>query len=173
MVTIHLPVIYAGIVELMQICQNSNSSSFLTMKEAFILLEEIQNLIHHSALLNRPKTNLHDQSSSEAGSVDPQPYLYVRQFYGIAPMTTPISAMPSTSPLSYIFDCVASISVQCAGRLVEGTGSIGNLVEVLPRTLSLMHSLAAKLESPLSVAWDPSKWLASLLNLILLNLIII
>ncbi|KIL71408.1 hypothetical protein M378DRAFT_188883 [Amanita muscaria Koide BX008] len=163
MVTIHLPVLYAGIADLVdaQIRQNPSIATSLTMKESLLLLEEIQSLVPYSALLRRPKRTFDDQSTNESESAILRPYLFSCKFYGITPTVTLENAALSLVPLSSIFNNFFSISLQCAE--LASKANTEDLKEVLSRTMSLLNNLVAKLDSPLDVAWNPSHWLSSLL----------
>ncbi|KAK2464744.1 hypothetical protein APHAL10511_003162 [Amanita phalloides] len=158
--TVHLPVICAGIVDMVDwlIRQNPAVSSSSILRECLVLLEEMQKLIPHSALLGRPQVD----KSFDATSI--RCYLFACKFYGITPIIMPAGLTSSIIPLSSMFDSLSTISLECARILAEKAECPEALKEVLSRTLSIMNSLAAKLESPIPVAWKPREWLSSLLT---------
>ncbi|KAF8640453.1 hypothetical protein AX17_000117 [Amanita inopinata Kibby_2008] len=161
-VTIHLPILYSAIVDFvdLQLCRNPSMASTQSIKECFVLLEEMQRQTSPSALLRRPELlNNHESSVSTTF----RPYLFACKFYGITPATNPTDVLPSATPLSSAFDNLTSISLQCSQKLISGTDTPELLRQVFVRTLSLIKSLTARLDSPITVSWKPNDWLSSTL----------
>ncbi|KAF8633541.1 hypothetical protein AX15_001344 [Amanita polypyramis BW_CC] len=162
--TVHLPIVYAGIADLIDWLINRNPAiaSSRTMKECFILLDELQKLVPHAALLGRPKLPHGNRSSQDTASI--RSYHFTCEFYDIRPVATTTDAALSIIPFSSIFNNFTSISLRCAQKLVEKATSPEILREVLSRTLSLVNSLVARPDSPISVTWEPQEWLSSILS---------
>ncbi|PFH49049.1 hypothetical protein AMATHDRAFT_5245 [Amanita thiersii Skay4041] len=164
MITIHLPVIFSAMTDLidLQMRQSSAMVHSKSTEECLTLLEQMQKLIPPSALLQRPEVLNQDVPVEE---LPQRPYLYACKYYDITPtFTTSADDTPFSTPFSTVFDNLTSIGVQCAEGLLQGTESVEFLRRIFSKTLSLMNSLVASLDSPLKVSWDPRSWLSFILG---------
>ncbi|KAF7303085.1 Dopey-N domain-containing protein [Mycena kentingensis (nom. inval.)] len=164
--TIHLPILFAGLVDLLNIQIKQNAARTLTpaFRTTLILLEAMLRQIPHIALLQRPELTgeLADAAQTQ------RPYTFAATFYGCT-QTIEVSVAPEgpfTMPFASAFQDLVSLSMNCSQFLVNGCQEPAALREVLAQTLLLMDRITSRLESPITLAWKPQEWLASVLGIL-------
>ncbi|KAJ7750196.1 Dopey, N-terminal-domain-containing protein [Mycena metata] len=159
--TIHLPIIFASITDLLdiQIQRDVSRTSTPSVRDTLILLEEMLRQIPHAALMQRPELS----GDMEAAAKNQRPYVFAAMFYGFEPtLETPSPSGPFTIPFASSFQNLVTLSISCSRLLTEGR-TPGPLREVSSQILLLMDRLVDRLASPITLAWDPDQWLSSVL----------
>lgn len=184
--TIHLPVIFAAIVDLLHASRSlsldidyADCFDFLqfrlsttkspplstTTKETLLLLETILRQVPHAALMQRPEASEGDSSTRDSQ----RPYIFACTVYGIEPLAIE-HASPSGSfniPFASSFESLVSLSSIFSHLLVSATDKVVAFREVLCQTLLLLDALVGRLgTSMMKVTWHPSHWLSVVLDCI-------
>ncbi|KAF7307364.1 Dopey-N domain-containing protein [Mycena indigotica] len=161
--TIHLPIIFASLVDLVDIEIQLNREKALTpaVRSTLILLEAILQQIPHAALLQRPELT----GDMEKAAQSQRPYTFATNFYGCKTSRedTELPEGPFTTPFASSFQSLATTSTTCSQFLVDGCSTPASLREVLAQSLLLMDRLSTRLEAPMTISWKPQEWLPSVL----------
>ncbi|KAG6874376.1 hypothetical protein C0995_015112 [Termitomyces sp. Mi166 len=163
--TIHLPIIFAAILDLIdvQVRGDVSRASSPLMREALLLQEEMLRHIPHSALMQRPDLT----GPIEAKRTTQRPYLFACSFYGIDPIVTSESLSNSFAvPFVSVFQNLATITRSCAQALTTYTSSSNIVVlrEVFSLSLSLLNRLSVRLATSVTLSWNPDDWLQVVLT---------
>ncbi|KAK0466281.1 Dopey, N-terminal-domain-containing protein [Desarmillaria tabescens] len=165
--TIHLPVIFAAIVDLLHFRLSTTESPPLsiTTKETLSLLETILHQVPHVALMQRPEASEGDTSARDSQ----RPYIFACTVYGIGPLA--IEPAPSSRsfriPFASSFESLVSLSSIFSHALVSAADKVVALREALCQTLLLLDTLVGRLgTSTIKVTWHPSHWLSVVLDCI-------
>ncbi|KAK7063885.1 dopey-N domain-containing protein [Favolaschia claudopus] len=162
--TIHLPVIFASITDLLDIQVQRDVARTMTpaIRESLILLEEILRQIPQAALMRRPELS----GDIDMVAKSQRPYLFAATFYGFAPSLENIPPLsgPFTIPLASSFQNLITINTNCSRFLTEGCSSPGHLREVSAQSFLLLDRLVEYLSSQITIDWKPSEWLSSVLT---------
>ncbi|KAK0199079.1 Dopey, N-terminal-domain-containing protein [Armillaria mellea] len=165
--TIHLPVIFAAIVDLLHFRLSTTKSPPLstTTKETLLLLETILRQVPHAALMQRPEASEGDSSVRDSQ----RPYIFACTVYGIEPLAIE-TASPSGSfniPFASSFESLVSLSSIFSHLLVSAADKVAVFREALCQTLLLLDALVGRLgTSMMKVTWHPSHWLSVVLDCI-------
>ncbi|KAF5384809.1 hypothetical protein D9615_001099 [Tricholomella constricta] len=160
--TIHLPIIFAGILDIidLQVQANVKKASSTLLRETLLLQEEMLRHIPHSALMQRPDLT----GPIEAKRTTQRPYLFACSFYGIDPIDIPPTPGASfTVPFVSAFENLANLSIRCAQSLDGDSTDVVTLREVFSQTLLLIDRLVGRLGTTVTISWDPAKWLQVIL----------
>ncbi|KAG5643542.1 hypothetical protein DXG03_000683 [Asterophora parasitica] len=160
--TIHLPIIFAGILDIinLQVQGEVNKASSSLLREILFLQEEMLRHIPHSAIMQRPDLT----GPIEAKRTTQRPYLFACSFYGIDPVDIPPTPGESfTVPFVSAFENLATLSLYCAQSLTSGSTGVVTLREVYSQTLVILDRLVGRLATPVTVSWDPDQWLQAVL----------
>ncbi|KAJ7070662.1 Dopey, N-terminal-domain-containing protein [Mycena amicta] len=161
--TIHLPIIFASLADLVDIQVQRSVAKTLTpaVRSTLILLEAMLRQIPPSALMQRPELS----GDMQAASQWQRPYIFAATFYGCKPVLeqTDLPQRSFTVPFASVFQNLVTLSMTCSRFLAEGCNSPAPLREVLAQSLLLMDRLASRLETPITLAWKPEEWLSSVL----------
>ncbi|KAF8167553.1 Dopey, N-terminal-domain-containing protein [Crassisporium funariophilum] len=159
--TIHLPVIFAALVDLLdhQVEIDPMNAARPSTREAMLLLETVLQYIPHTGLLQRPEI------TKNVDSDDQRPFDFACSFFKIThkPLQTTSSAHFTTIPFASCFQHLISLSTNSARCLVRHPQNGFILREVLSRSLTLVDRLVGRLVSPIALSWKPSQWLSDLL----------
>ncbi|KAG6911306.1 hypothetical protein DXG01_002145 [Tephrocybe rancida] len=161
--TIHLPIIFAAILDLIdvQVQDNALRASTSLLKETLFLQEEMLRHIPHSSLLQRPDLT----GPIEAKRTTQRPYLFACSFYGIDPVAIPPSLPVSFAvPFVSAFENLAMFAKNCAQALTASSPDVTILREVFALSLSLLDRLTDRLATPSTLAWNPTEWLHVILS---------
>ncbi|KAJ7103154.1 Dopey, N-terminal-domain-containing protein, partial [Mycena belliarum] len=161
--TIHLPIIFASLTDVLDVRIMASTSQILTsaVRECLLLLEEILRQIPHVALMQRPELN----SEMEVTAKSQRPYVFAATFYGFKPtLDIPSLSGPFIIPFASAFQNLVTISARCSRFITEGCDTPGPLREVSSRCLLILDRLVGRLNSPVTIAWDPDQWLSSVLG---------
>ncbi|GLB43530.1 putative dopey, N-terminal [Lyophyllum shimeji] len=161
--TIHLPIIFAAILDIIDIQVQADATRAFSplFRETLLLQEEMLRHIPHSALMQRPDL----VGPVQATRATQRPYLFACSFYGIEPVTVPATSRTSFAvPFVSAFESLASVSLICAQALPSGSADITTLREVFSHTLVLIDRLVGRLGTSLTISWDPSGWLRAVLQ---------
>ncbi|KAJ3739812.1 Dopey, N-terminal-domain-containing protein [Lentinula detonsa] len=165
--TIHFPLIFAALVDLLeiQIARDPSKASFPSTKASLALLEVLLRQIPHISLLSRPEVNTDIQTASDTE----RPYVFACTFYDIKPLLN--ASPPSgtyTVPFSSAFESLVSLSIVFGQTLTKakGTGLTDStqLREILSSSLTLIDRLVGRLTSPIKLVWEPKRWLSVVLD---------
>ncbi|KAJ6523556.1 Dopey, N-terminal-domain-containing protein [Mycena capillaripes] len=161
--TIHLPIIFASITDLLdiQIQRSVARTSTPSVREAVILLEEMLRQIPHVALMQRPELS----GEINAIAQSQRPYIFAATFYGFKPPLddVPSPSGPFTIPFASAFQNLNTLSINCSRFLTEGCETPGPLREVSSQALLLQDRLVERLNSQITLNWSPDQWLSSVL----------
>ncbi|KAJ6520217.1 Dopey, N-terminal-domain-containing protein [Mycena sanguinolenta] len=161
--TIHLPIIFASITDLLDIQIQRSVARTLTpaVRETLILLEEMLRQIPHAALMQRPELN----DDVEAAAKLQRPYIFAATFYGFKPTLddTPTPLGPFTIPFASAFQNLIALSTSCSRFLTGGCESPGPLREASAQSLLLLDRLVERLDSQITLVWSPDQWLSLVL----------
>jgi hypothetical protein len=160
--TIHLPVIFCAIQDLLYSQLNAESDLVFHQltKEVLILQQEILLHIPATALTQRPELTAAVQQQSLSQS----PYLFATTFYGI-PSDAPQTPAPSTAaatPIVSVLERLISLSTMVSQK-IRNLPYEALPMEILSLSLVILTHLIEKVQSDVSLSWSPSKWLSSLL----------
>ncbi|KAG6813245.1 hypothetical protein H0H92_012882 [Tricholoma furcatifolium] len=165
--TIHLPIIFAAVLDLIdfQVQADASRASTPLLKEALLLLQEILRHIPHSSLMQRPDLT----GPIEAQRTTQRPYIFACSFYGIEPIPTASSDSNSFAvPFVSAFENLATFTCNSVEALTSSSFSdvqaLHTLREVFSLSLSLLDKLASRLDTLVSVSWDPQGWLQTILK---------
>lgn len=177
--TIHLPVIFAGIVDLinvrisfttqsalihcfsqLQMESNPAKASSRSIRESLILLEEMLRRIPHSGLMQRPEV----VGDNVTARITERAYTFACTFFNIPATTTPTPSGSFAIPFSSSFESLIGLSTHCAQNLNQSTHDILVLREVFSQSLKLIDRLVGRLGSAIAVQWRPHEWLTILLE---------
>ncbi|CAA7265849.1 unnamed protein product [Cyclocybe aegerita] len=158
--TIHLPVVFSAIIDLMavEIQTDPSKASSDRFREAMVLLDDMVQYIPHSGLLQRP-------GASTSSDDYQRPYDFACLFFKIPAKSTLTTFSPQPAiPLASCFEQLASMSIIYA-RGLSGEPQRGRtLREAFCRILNLVDRLVGRLVAPISLAWHPKEWLDSMLS---------
>ncbi|KAJ7742186.1 Dopey, N-terminal-domain-containing protein [Mycena olivaceomarginata] len=162
--TIHLPVIFASIADLLDIQIQRSVARTLTpsVRESLILLEEMLRQIPPAALMQRPELS----GDMDLIAKSQRPYIFAATFYGFEPTLddTPPPLGPFTIPFASAFQNLIVLSTSCSRFLTEGCATPGPLREVSAQSLLLLHRLVQRLDSQITLTWSPNQWLSLVLR---------
>ncbi|KAG2076732.1 hypothetical protein BDR04DRAFT_1132425 [Suillus decipiens] len=163
--SIHLPVIFAAIMEVLQREINSDPSKAAkaSVRDCLALQEEIFQHIPLESLSQRPGLNAALQTS--ASSLSSLAFAYA--FYGLE-MTESHSSSEMHNPLMTVLEhmfCISqvlsrSISAQQGGSIELRTA----LSQVLRVLSGLVRTADRNCDATLTLSWKPSEWLYSMLD---------
>ncbi|KIM47693.1 hypothetical protein M413DRAFT_439360 [Hebeloma cylindrosporum] len=161
MQTIHLPVIFAALLDLLhsKVQDDPTKASSQSVSATWLLLDEMLQRIPHAALLQRP------EMTAEFGSDQQRPFDFACIFFKITNKLLPIADSTQLSALPFLscFHSLTTLSICYGDRLSRGRGDGLVLRESYILLLSLLDRLAARLNSPIDVDWNPRAWLDKLL----------
>ncbi|KAJ6623058.1 Dopey, N-terminal-domain-containing protein [Mycena sp. CBHHK59/15] len=160
--TIHLPIIFASLTDLLdiQIQQSVSRTPNPSIRESLLLLEEMLRQIPHVALMQRPELS----AELETAAKSQRPYVFAATFYGFKP--TLDTAAPSglfTVPFASAFQNLVALSINCSRFSSEGCDTPGPLREVSSQSLLILDRLVRRLDSQITLTWNPDQWLSSAL----------
>lgn len=178
MQTIHLPVIFAALLDLLQVCdpkQHIGSNTYLSQSQiqndptkassqsvfaTWLLLVDILQCIPHAALLQRP------EMTAEFGSDQQRPFDFACTFFRITDKLLPITDTTQFSAIPFLscFHSLTTLSICYSDRLFRERHDDLVLRESYIQLLSLLDRLAARLDAPIDVDWNPKAWLDKLLG---------
>ncbi|KAG6817586.1 hypothetical protein H0H87_006963 [Tephrocybe sp. NHM501043] len=161
--TIHLPIIFAAILDLidLQIQGDILRASSSLLKETLLLQEEMLRHIPHSSLKQRPDLT----GPIEAKRTTQRPYLFACSFYGIDPIAIPPSSYASFAiPFVSAFENLVTLTRNCAEALTASSPDVVILREVYSLSFLLLDRLAGRLNTSVTLPWDPSAWLQVILS---------
>ncbi|KAJ3723564.1 Dopey, N-terminal-domain-containing protein [Lentinula guzmanii] len=170
--TIHFPLIFAALVDLLeiQIERDPSKASFPSTKASLALLEVLLRQIPHISLLSRPEVNTDLLTASDTE----RPYVFACTFYDIKPLLN--ASPPSgtyTVPFSSAFESLVSLSIVFGQTLTKaketGLTDSTQLREILSSSLTLIDRLVGRLTSPIKLVWEPKRWLSVVLDSFLEN----
>ncbi|TRM61588.1 hypothetical protein BD626DRAFT_598473 [Schizophyllum amplum] len=144
MQTIHLPILFAAIVDViyLQLQDNGGKAACEAVREGMILLEEI---LQH----------IPTRETMEEASATERPYTYACTFYGMhAAFAVPNASTEFISPYSSSFESLTAMTTH-----LTKSASSEVAREIYSRMLSLLDELAGYLTGPVKVAWNPEQWL--------------
>ncbi|KAH8835109.1 Dopey, N-terminal-domain-containing protein [Flagelloscypha sp. PMI_526] len=161
--TIHLPVIFSGLVDALHLLidQNVAKATSKPVQMVVSLLHSIGPHISPAALRERPAVS----ESLAAARTQQRPYLFACSFYEVEPIIhteTPPGTfnVPLASSLESLVHCTA---IEADG-LISGSDAAVSLMDVYGQSLSLIETLITRVTSPLPLVWEPSEWMSTLLN---------
>ncbi|KAJ7204429.1 Dopey, N-terminal-domain-containing protein [Mycena pura] len=161
--TIHLPIIFTSLTDLLDIETQRNVSKTLvpTVCKTLILLEAILRQIPHIALMQRPELT----GEMETAAKSQRPYVFAATFYGFKPtLDTDLPLGPFIIPFASAFQNLVTLSINSSRFLTDGCHTATTLREVLAHALLLLDRLASRLDSQITLVWNPDQWLASVLT---------
>ncbi|KIK71711.1 hypothetical protein GYMLUDRAFT_33858 [Collybiopsis luxurians FD-317 M1] len=168
--TIHLPIIFAGLVDLLdiRIKQDPTKASSPSMKATLSLLAVLLNQIPHIALLSCPEmTGEEMQKASETE----RPYIFACTFYHIPPTIDSEIIPPPTGsfamPFGSSFESLTSLSMVLGQTLTKAKKGDKDLTlsrEMFTQSLTLIERLISRLNSSVTLAWEPKTWLEGVLD---------
>ncbi|KAG5733413.1 Protein dopey, partial [Termitomyces sp. T112] len=161
--TIHLPIIFAAILDLIDIRVQGDMSCLSSplVKEALLLQEEVLRHVPHSALMQRPNLT----GPIETKRTTQRPYLFACSFYGVDPIAIPESLSNSFAvPFVSAFENLATITRRCAQKLITSCSDIVVLREVFSLSLLLLDRLSSGLTTSVTLPWNPDDWLQVILK---------
>ncbi|KAL0565856.1 hypothetical protein V5O48_016166, partial [Marasmius crinis-equi] len=161
--TIHLPLIFSAILDLLLLRIGSQKAPGQLLQRTLSLLLTMLRQIPHSALLGRPEVT----SEIQEASASQRPYIFACTFYGIKPsvdVTEPSGSF--TIPFGSAFEALISISTSLAQSLVESSGKLFVLREVFSQSLLLIDRLVGRLNTTMTLSWEPRKWLSTVLDIL-------
>ncbi|KAF9245665.1 Dopey, N-terminal-domain-containing protein [Melanogaster broomeanus] len=163
--SIHLPVIFAGLAEklLVFVKDDTGRAASPSVRECFVLQEEILRNILPEALQQRPRlTDAPQESSPPLSSLG-----FASAFYGLdtpAPVSNIYSAVPLVSIIEHSF----AFSQICAQVITQQRGADSLSRTSYSHVLSLLSKLMERVEetsgAPLEISWIPSVWLGDVLD---------
>ncbi|KAJ7755024.1 Dopey, N-terminal-domain-containing protein [Mycena maculata] len=160
--TIHLPIIFASIADLLDIQIQRSISRALTpsVRESLLLLEEMLRQIPHVALMQRPELS----AGMETAAQSERPYVFAATFYGFKPnLETDALPGPFTIPFASVFQNLVALSINYSRFFTEGCDTPGPLREVSSQSLLILDQLVGRLNSQITVVWNPEEWLSAVL----------
>ncbi|KNZ76347.1 Protein dopey [Termitomyces sp. J132] len=161
--TIHLPIIFAAILDLIDIRVQGDISCLSSplIKEALLLQEEVLRHVPHSALMQRPNLT----GPIETKRTTQRPYLFACSFYGVDPIAIPES-LPNSFAVPFVsaFENLATITRRCAQKLITSCSDIVVLREVFSLSLLLLDRLSSRLTTSVTLRWNPDDWLQVILE---------
>ncbi|KAJ3774387.1 Dopey, N-terminal-domain-containing protein [Lentinula raphanica] len=165
--TIHFPLIFAALVDLLQILveQEPSKASSPFTRAVLSLLEVLLRQIPHIALLSRPEMTTDLQAASETE----RPYKFACTFYDFKPtLDAPLPSGTYTVPLGSAFESLISLSMTSSQTLAKSKGNANTnsaqLRETLSSSLTLIDSLVSRVSSSVNLVWEPNKWLSVVLD---------
>jgi len=174
--TIHLPVIFAGVIDLLYVCcaghtpfrfltfskseivANTSRAASVSVCEVLGLLEDMLQQIPKSGLMRRPETD-------GTLGIGQCPFEFACAFYKITTkslITTDLTM--STTPFASCFNTLVFMSILYAEQLCDEKVHGSVLREPFCRTLALINRFVAQLTAPIDVSWNPDTWLNQLLS---------
>ncbi|KAE9401014.1 hypothetical protein BT96DRAFT_956680 [Gymnopus androsaceus JB14] len=133
--TIHLPLIFSAIVDLLEI-----------------------QVAQDPAKASSP-------SMKATASDTERPYTFACTFYHIKPIIdVPASAGTYTVPFGPAFESLTSLSMVFGQTLSQATGNLPQLRELFSKSLMLIDRLVGGLSSPVTIVWEPKRWLSVALD---------
>ncbi|KAI5833359.1 hypothetical protein K523DRAFT_343112 [Schizophyllum commune Tattone D] len=160
MQTIHLPILFAAIVDVihMHLQEHHSKASSPAVREAMLLLEEMLQHIAHNSLLNRPELG----DAMQEASVTERPYTYACTFYGTqAAFTVPEASTEFMSPFASVFGSFTALTEHLAKSASSEVAR-----EVYSRMLLMLDELLELLSGPTKVSWNPDEWLSVALHVL-------
>jgi hypothetical protein len=95
------------------------------------------------------------------------PYAYACAFYGIEPaLNLSNSTHAGDVPFSSVFEDLVDLSSCFARHFIQNMGGPPRFREGFALTLHLIEKLVASLKTPITISWDPSKWLSAVLEVL-------
>jgi hypothetical protein len=142
-----------------QIQNDPTKASSQSVFATWLLLDDMFRHIPHTGLLQRP------EMTAEFGSNQQRPFDFACMFFKIKDKPVPIADAPQPSIMPFLscFHSLTSLSVCYSNRLSQERHNGLVLHESYTRLLSLLDRLAARLDSPISIDWNPNAWLDKLL----------
>ncbi|KAF8559912.1 hypothetical protein OG21DRAFT_1528688 [Imleria badia] len=160
-VTIHLPVIFAALMEKLLVHVQEDSSRVVSpaVRECFILQDEVLRHLSPETLQQRPKLT---DSSQELtlGSL-----AFGSALYGLD-IPSSVSRNHSATPLVSVIEHSFAFSQICAQVAVRQQGVSPFLRTSYSRVLSLLAKLVelAEKASDTEISWNPSSWVSDVLD---------
>ncbi|KAJ3809392.1 Dopey, N-terminal-domain-containing protein [Lentinula aff. lateritia] len=165
--TIHFPLIFAAVVDLLeiQVERDPSKASSPSMKASLILLEAILFHIPHITLLSRPEVKSDLQTASDTE----RPYIFACIFYDIKPLfDAPVPSGTYTVPFCSAFESFITLSMVFGQTLTKATGTgtadFAQLREIFSSSLTLIDHLVSRLSSSIKLIWEPKRWLSVVLD---------
>ncbi|KAF8899262.1 Dopey, N-terminal-domain-containing protein [Infundibulicybe gibba] len=161
--TIHLPIIFVAIAELLQfqIQHDSIRACSPSIQACLSLQEELLRQIPHTALMQRP--DMTDEIQVTTASQGP--YQFACTFYKIEPIAlVPGLDDPAALPFASAFENGIALSLSCAQGLSENPAGSTHLWAVLSQALLLLDRLVGRLRTTVTLSWNPNQWLALILQ---------
>ncbi|THG95919.1 hypothetical protein EW026_g5825 [Hermanssonia centrifuga] len=167
--TIHLPVVFAAILETLTFCLQHNPSRIPTAStlESFGLLQDIWKRIRIIHLKERPRLNVQDTGTpSDNGA-----YSFACTFYSNEKHSETLTTRKSSSmPLVTVFNDLITLSMSIAAALQDEQAESIATREAFIHALDIMAQLAQQLQltssEPLIISWNPAEWLSTVLGCI-------
>ncbi|KIJ66430.1 hypothetical protein HYDPIDRAFT_26778 [Hydnomerulius pinastri MD-312] len=163
--SIHLPMVFAALAEKLyvRVKEDPICAASPSVRECFVLQEEILRHILPEALQQRPKlSDALQESSGLLGSLT-----FAATFYGLD-VPASVSESHSVIPLVAVLEQSFAFSQICAQRITQTQESDKTLRMSFSLVLSLLSKLIELVESTfedsLDVPWVPSVWLSDVLN---------
>ena len=146
-----------------QLQDDGSKASQSSVLETLLLQEEILRHIPRTALLQRPALTQKVQAASNSHP----PYAFSCLFYGITPIPgLPVSDGTFDVPFVSLFENMVELSMNCARSLLKEPPNPSRMREVFSQSLLLLDEVAGRIDSPIRVSWNPSKWLDAILQCI-------
>ena len=131
------------------------------MKASLSLLDALLHQIPQAVLLSRPELNADIQAASDTE----RPYTFACTFYHIKPIIdVPASAGTYTVPFGPAFESLTSLSMVFGQTLSQAKGNLPQLRELFYKSLTLIDRLVGGLSSPVTIVWEPKRWLSVALD---------
>ncbi|KAJ8084790.1 hypothetical protein PM082_003567 [Marasmius tenuissimus] len=159
--TIHLPLIFTAILDLLLLRPQTPLGPLL--QRILSLLITMLRQIPHTALLRRPEVTTEIQEAS----VSQRPYVFACTFYGIKPAVE--AAEPTGSyliPFGSAFEALVDLSISLGQRFTESSSDLLALREVFSQLLLLVDRLVGRLNTSMTLSWEPRKWLTTVLGIL-------
>lgn len=116
--------------------------------------------IPHVALMQRPELS----GEMEMAARSQRPYVFAATFYGFKPtLDTSSPSGPFTIPFASAFQNLVTLSINCSRFLTEGCETPDPLREVTSQSLFILDRLVGRLNSEITLSWNPDQWLLSVL----------
>ncbi|KAF9067320.1 Dopey, N-terminal-domain-containing protein [Rhodocollybia butyracea] len=162
--TVHFPLMFSAVMDLLdiQLKQDPSKASSPAIKAGLSFLEVLLRQIPHIKLLSRPEVKPDMQAVSE----NERPYIFACTFYDIKPVIdAPAPTGTYQVPFSSAFESLASLSMVLGISLTKANGNLTALREVFTKSLALIERLVSRLNSSITLVWEPKKWLEVILNI--------
>ena len=93
-----------------------------------------------------------------------RPYVFAATFYGFKPtLDTASPSGPFTIPFASAFQNLVMLSINCSRFMLEGCATPGPLREVSSQSLLILDRLVGRLNSQITLVWNPDTWLSCVL----------